>query len=152
MIERDVWGARLEIAQPKRCDTAWEDLILPENVQFQLKQAMRHARYRLEELPKLTQRKTGYRLLLSGLPGTGKSMTAEALATALDRPLVRLDLSSILSKWLGETEKLIGQIFDVAEAAEAVLVLDEAGRFATEKQWQLWRWSEHWCCLHADSL
>jgi len=70
--------------------------------------------------------KTGYRLLLSGLPGTGKSMAAEALATALDRPLVRLDLSSVLSKWLGETEKQLSQVFDVAEAANAVLVLDEA--------------------------
>ena len=47
----------------------------------------------------------GYRLLLSGLPGTGKSMAAEALSNALDRPLVKLDLSSVLSKWLGETER-----------------------------------------------
>ena len=53
-------------------------------------------------------------------------MTAEALATALGKPLVKLDLSNVLSKWLGETEKLIGQIFDVAEASGAVLVLDEA--------------------------
>ena len=128
--EKNVCGVPdSEIAQPERCNTKWEDLILPSNVQFQLQQAMKHADYRLNILPKtpgFIDRQIGYRLLLSGMPGTGKSMAAEALATALDRPLVRLDLSNVLSKWLGETEKLIGQIFDVAEAAGAVLVLDEA--------------------------
>ena len=126
--ERDLCGVPdSEIAQPKRCNTLWSDLILSPTVQYQLEQALKHANYRLNILPRHNRNKqTGYRLLLSGLPGTGKSMTAEALATALDRPLVKLDLSSVLSKWLGETEKLIGQIFDVAEAASAVLVLDEA--------------------------
>ena len=126
--ERDICGVPdSDIAQPKRCNTLWSDLILSSTVQYQLEQARKHAHYRLNVLPKINPTaKTGYRLLLSGLPGTGKSMTAEALATALDRPLVKLDLSSVLSKWLGETEKLIGQIFDVAEAAGAVLVLDEA--------------------------
>jgi SpoVK/Ycf46/Vps4 family AAA+-type ATPase len=115
-----------DLAAPKRCDTKWEDLILADNVQWQMEQAMLHAQYRLNTLPSVIGRKTGYRLLLSGLPGTGKSMGAEALATALNRPLVKLDLSTVLSKWLGETEKLLGQVFDVAEAAGAVLVLDEA--------------------------
>ncbi|MAA77917.1 MAG: hypothetical protein CL916_01555 [Deltaproteobacteria bacterium] len=126
--ERDLCGVPdSEIAQPKRCNTLWSDLILSPTVHYQLEQALKHADYRLNVLPKHNRnKKSGYRLLLSGLPGTGKSMTAEALATALDRPLVKLDLSSVLSKWLGETEKLIGQIFDVAEASGAVLVLDEA--------------------------
>ena len=128
--ERDVCGVPdSEIGDPKRYDTKWEDLILPPNVQFQLDQARKHAHYRLHILPTLpgfTDRQIGYRLLLSGLPGTGKSMAAEALANALDRPLVKLDLSSVLSKWLGETEKMIGQIFDISESAGAVLVLDEA--------------------------
>jgi len=115
-----------DLAAPRHCDTAWEDLILADNVRWQMEQAMLHAQYRLNTLPKLIGRQTGYRLLLSGLPGTGKSMGAEALATALSRPLVKLDLSTVLSKWLGETEKLLGQVFDIAEAAGAVLVLDEA--------------------------
>ncbi|MEL6348590.1 MAG: ATP-binding protein, partial [Myxococcota bacterium] len=115
-----------DLAAPARVDTKWEDLILSDTVQWQMEQAMLHSHYRLNVLPEQTGRHTGYRLLLSGLPGTGKSMAAEALATALDRPLVKLDLSTVLSKWLGETEKLLGQVFDVAEAAGAVLVLDEA--------------------------
>jgi SpoVK/Ycf46/Vps4 family AAA+-type ATPase len=107
-------------------ETAWEDLVVPKKVQWELRQVLLHARYRLGETSDRFGRKKGYRLLLSGLPGTGKSMCAEALATTLDRPLVKLDLSSVLSKWLGETEKLLAQVFDVAEAANAVLVLDEA--------------------------
>jgi hypothetical protein len=115
-----------QIATPRRVETAWEDLVVPKKVQWELRQVLLHARYRLGETSDRFGRKKGYRLLLSGLPGTGKSMCAEALATTLDRPLVKLDLSSVLSKWLGETEKLLAQVFDVAEAANAVLVLDEA--------------------------
>ncbi len=115
-----------QIATPRRVSTAWEDLVVPRRVQWELRQVLVHARYRLAETTDRYGRKKGYRLLLSGLPGTGKSMCAEAMASTLDRPLVKLDLSSVLSKWLGETEKLLAQVFDVAEASDAVLVLDEA--------------------------
>jgi len=118
-----------EIADPKRVDTAMGDLLLPAEVRVQLEQALLHARFRLHEASHahhVPGSGKGYRLLLSGLPGTGKSLTAEALATTLGRPLIKLDLSSVLSKWLGETEKLLAQVFDVAEVADAVLVLDEA--------------------------
>lgn len=117
-----------ELATPRRVDTRWEDLLLPDPVQQQMQHALMHARYRLETLPALSGagRATGYRLLLSGLPGTGKSMAAEAVATTLGRPLVRLDLAGVLSKWLGETERFLAQIFEVAEVSGSVLVLDEA--------------------------
>jgi hypothetical protein len=114
-----------ELAQPRRVRTRWEDLQLPEAVQRQLQQALMHARYRLAPQPG-GQDVLGYRLLLSGLPGTGKSMAAEALATTLGRPVMKLDLSSVLSKWLGETERFLSQIFEIAEISGAVLVLDEA--------------------------
>lgn len=117
------------LATTERPQVQWEDLLVPVNVRYQLEQAMVHARFRLVELPHRTDlpgRATGYRLLLSGLPGTGKSMAAEALASALERPLVRLDLSSVLSKWLGETERFLAQIFEMAQVSGSVLVLDEA--------------------------
>ncbi len=117
------------LAKPRRVSVAFEDLIVPESVRTQIDQAIQHADFRLNVLPRRARfvgKGGGYRLLLSGLPGTGKSLMAEALATRLERPVVKLDLSSVLSKWLGETEQLIGQVFDLAEAAGAVLVLDEA--------------------------
>ena len=61
-----------------------------------------------------------------GLPGTGKSLAAEALATAAQTDLLRVDLSQIVSKWLGETEKNLAAAFDAAERTQAVLLLDEA--------------------------
>jgi len=118
-----------EIAHPMRVTTTLQDLLLPGEVRHQLDRALVHARFRLDELPntmRIPGKGQGFRLLLSGLPGTGKSLCAEALASTLGRPLIKLDLSSVLSKWLGETEKLLAQVFDVAEVAGAVLVLDEA--------------------------
>jgi SpoVK/Ycf46/Vps4 family AAA+-type ATPase len=118
-----------DLAIPRRADVTWADLLVPPLVRVQLEQAVQHARYRMEVLPQdrgFAGRAEGYRLLLSGLPGTGKTLAAEALSAALGRPMLRLDLSTILSKWLGETEKFLSQVFEAAEAGGCVLVLDEA--------------------------
>ncbi len=64
--------------------------------------------------------------LLSGPSGTGKSMTAEAIASALDRPLLRASLPGILSKYVGETSSRLHGLFEQAKASRAVLVFDEA--------------------------
>ena len=66
-------------------------------------------------------------------------MTAEALATTLNRPLGKLDLSTVLSKWLGESEKQIGQVFDLAELnAVLVLVKQIIASAAFKQQWLWW--------------
>ena len=64
--------------------------------------------------------------LLSGPSGTGKSMTAEAIAQALDRPLLRADVAGLLSKYVGETSKRIDAVFERARTHRAVLLFDEA--------------------------
>ena len=64
--------------------------------------------------------------LFHGTSGTGKSLAAHALAAALSRDLVRVDLEEIVSRYLGETEKNLDRIFAAAERAQAVLLLDEA--------------------------
>jgi SpoVK/Ycf46/Vps4 family AAA+-type ATPase len=64
--------------------------------------------------------------LFAGPPGTGKTLAAQILAGAIDRDLFRVDLSQAVSKWLGETEKNLGRLFDEAEDAGAVLFFDEA--------------------------
>jgi hypothetical protein len=68
----------------------------------------------------------GVRLLFTGPPGTGKSLAAEVVATAAGTDLLVVDVSRIVSKWLGETEKHLAAAFDIAQRTQAVLFLDEA--------------------------
>lgn len=65
-------------------------------------------------------------VLFSGRPGTGKSLSAEAVAHAVDRPLHTVNLAQLVSKYIGETEKHVDEVLDAAEAAAAVLLFDEA--------------------------
>jgi len=71
-------------------------------------------------------RNTGVRALFSGDSGTGKTLAASRLASALHAPLFRLDLASILDKFVGESEKRIGTLLDEAAANDVILLLDEA--------------------------
>jgi hypothetical protein len=68
----------------------------------------------------------GVRVLLTGSPGTGKTLSAEVIAADLGLDLLVVDLSALVSKWLGETEKNIAAVFDAAERCQAVLFFDEA--------------------------
>jgi hypothetical protein len=68
----------------------------------------------------------GLRLLLAGPPGTGKTLAAEALASELGRDLLCVDAGRIWSKWLGETERQLEQVFAAAERSRALLFIDEA--------------------------
>src|SRR5262249_10557027 len=68
----------------------------------------------------------GVAALLSGPPGTGKTMVAGLLARELDLDLYQVDLSRVVSKWVGETEKNLSRIFDAAEEGHALLLFDEA--------------------------
>ncbi|HMR12463.1 MAG TPA: ATP-binding protein [Arachnia sp.] len=68
----------------------------------------------------------GIAVLFEGESGTGKTMAAEALANALELDLYRVDLASVVSKYIGETEKNLKRVFDAAEASSAILLFDEA--------------------------
>lgn len=68
----------------------------------------------------------GLAVLFGGPPGTGKTMVAEALAQALELPMYRIDLSQVVNKYIGETEKNLKRIFDAAELADCILFFDEA--------------------------
>jgi vesicle-fusing ATPase len=68
----------------------------------------------------------GLAALFAGPPGTGKTMAAEAIAHALQLPLFRIDLSQVVNKYIGETEKNLKRLFDAADAADAILFFDEA--------------------------
>ena len=68
----------------------------------------------------------GMSILFYGAPGTGKTMAAGVMANELGMPLYRVDLSQLISKYIGETQKNIGKVFDAAEKKECVLLFDEA--------------------------
>ena len=68
----------------------------------------------------------GLNVLFSGPPGTGKTMAAEVIANDLNVDLLKIDLSQIVSKYIGETEKNLRQLFAQAAGANAILLFDEA--------------------------
>lgn len=110
---------------------AWPRLVLPEAAALQLRDAVARLRLRSVVLDdwgmrELTGATCGARLLFTGPPGTGKSLAAAAVATAAGTDLLRVDVSQLVSKWLGETEKNLARAFDAAERTQAVLLLDEA--------------------------
>ncbi|MFH0344339.1 MAG: ATP-binding protein [Chromatiales bacterium] len=129
---RRLGGTKLdELAKRIVPAAAWEDLILPDPQKSVLRQIAAHARQRLkvyQEWGFATKgpRGLGISALFSGESGTGKTMAAEALANELQLDLYRIDLSSVVSKYIGETEKNLKRVFDVAEDSGAILLFDEA--------------------------
>jgi SpoVK/Ycf46/Vps4 family AAA+-type ATPase len=109
----------------------WSDVVLSPETMDQLQaliSRVQHAWRVFEEwrFPRQTARGGGVAALFSGPPGTGKTMVAGIIARELGRDLYRIDLSQIISKWVGETEKQLGQVFDAAESGNALLLFDEA--------------------------
>ena len=109
----------------------WSDLVLPRDRRDQLREAVDRLRLQstvLDDWGFLHGRAgvRGVRMLFSGPPGTGKTLSAEAMASALGTDLLVVDLSRVMSKWIGETEKNLAAVFDSAERAQAVLFFDEA--------------------------
>jgi hypothetical protein len=69
---------------------------------------------------------SGISVLFAGPPGTGKTMAAEILSIKLDLPMYRIDLSQVVNKYIGETEKNLKRVFDAADVSDMVLFFDEA--------------------------
>jgi len=68
----------------------------------------------------------GISVLFAGPPGTGKTMAAEILSIKLDLPMYRIDLSQVVNKYIGETEKNLKRVFDAADVSDMILFFDEA--------------------------
>jgi hypothetical protein len=109
----------------------WDDLVLPAG-QIQLLReiaAQIRQRRRVHEdwgFAARGERGLGVAVLFCGESGTGKTLAAEVLAEELGLDLYRIDLSSVVSKYIGETEKNLRRVFDAAEDSGAVLLFDEA--------------------------
>jgi hypothetical protein len=109
----------------------WDDLVLPKETLEAVREVVRFARYKpflLEDwgfAAKLPYGR-GLSAIMAGPPGTGKTMVAGLIAQSLELELYLVDLSQVVSKWVGETEKQLGKIFDAAQAGQALLLFDEA--------------------------
>ncbi len=109
----------------------WEDIILPADqirLMHEIISTVRSRPVVLEEwgLAKKLASSSGVATLFAGPPGTGKTMAAEIIARELGLDLYKIDLSSVVSKYIGETEKNISRIFEEAETSNAILFFDEA--------------------------
>lgn len=115
----------------QRLETAlsWDDLVLPartlEKVR-ELEQWMRHEATLMEQWEMRKKLRPGCRALFYGPPGTGKTLTATLLGKATGREVYKVDLSMVVSKYIGETEKNLATLFDKAEHKDWILFFDEA--------------------------
>lgn len=117
----------------RRIDTKadWEQLVLPPEQKALLRQitdqvAQRNRVYDDWGFRQQMNRGLGINALFAGESGTGKTMAAEVIANTLELDLYRIDLSAVVSKYIGETEKNLRKLFDAAEDSGAILFFDEA--------------------------
>ncbi|MBA2434609.1 MAG: ATP-binding protein, partial [Chthoniobacterales bacterium] len=137
--ESSLWDACRLQARPRLQDLApritsnatWADIVLPTPQMTVLKTIAQHLRQRgrvYDEwgFAEQSSRGLGLSALFAGPSGTGKTLAAEILANEMRLDLFRIDLSAVVSKYIGETEKNLRRVFDAAEEGGAVLLFDEA--------------------------
>jgi SpoVK/Ycf46/Vps4 family AAA+-type ATPase len=120
-----------ELALPVTPVHTWDDLVLPADQLEQLGELADQVRYRpvvhdAWGFGRKLATGRGLNVLFAGPPGTGKTMAAEVLANTLGLDLYKIDLSGVLSKYIGETERNLARIFDEARTSNAILFFDEA--------------------------
>jgi SpoVK/Ycf46/Vps4 family AAA+-type ATPase len=119
------------LAQRLEPKATWDDLVLADEPMSLMRQIAsqirdRHKVYDEWGFARTMNRGFGISALFSGESGTGKTMAAEVIANDLQLNLYRIDLSSVVSKYIGETEKNLRKLFDAAERGGAILFFDEA--------------------------
>jgi hypothetical protein len=115
----------------QRLDTLyeWDDLVLDTAARQDVEDIAAWARHRhtlLDDWQLRKRLKPGYRSIFYGPPGTGKTLTCSLLGKATGLPVYRIDLSKVVSKYIGETEKNLASLFDHAQHQDWVLFFDEA--------------------------
>lgn len=126
------------IAEPFRTELSWDDAVLATETRTALDEITGHAKMRGVVMDDWDFRRKlsygrGVSCLFYGPPGTGKTMVASLVAQRLERELYRVDLSRITSKWIGETEKNLAELFREAEKAQVILLFDEADSIFTKR-------------------
>jgi SpoVK/Ycf46/Vps4 family AAA+-type ATPase len=130
-VRQNIAESMGEVAERVVVRQTWDDLVLNDDVLAQVKTLVgrvRHAHQVYEEWGYRSKmpRGVGVAAMFSGPPGTGKTMVAGLIARELELELYQVDLSKVVSKWVGETEKQLARVFDAAEAGHVLLLFDEA--------------------------
>jgi AAA+ superfamily predicted ATPase len=129
---RQASSSRLgELASQINPAYAWDDLVLPERQLDLLRSISAYLRHRDRVLSEWGYEATvagavGLKVLFAGESGTGKTMAAQVLGSELGLDLFRVDLATVVSKYIGETEKNLERIFSAADGSNAILFFDEA--------------------------
>jgi len=110
---------------------SWDQIVLPSDIEDSLTELIarvKHRRLVFDQwgYDRVTATARGVTALFAGGPGTGKTMVATAIANELGMDLYRVDLSRIMSKWIGETEQNLARLFDAAEDGNTIILFDEA--------------------------
>jgi SpoVK/Ycf46/Vps4 family AAA+-type ATPase len=116
-------------AQHLQTGLTWDDLVLHPGTLAQVREIeawLRHGQTLLGDWGMARTLRPGYRALFYGPPGTGKTMTATLLGRATGREVYKVDLSLVVSKYIGETEKNLSRVFDAAQHKGWLLFFDEA--------------------------
>ncbi|AZA63005.1 ATP-binding protein [Chryseobacterium indoltheticum] len=116
-------------AELLRTRRSWDDLILPKITLNEIKSIedwYNSSRILMEDWDMQKKLKPGFRVLFYGEPGTGKTLAASLLGKYTKRPVFRVDVSMLVSKYIGETEKHLAKLFDKAENKNWILFFDEA--------------------------
>jgi len=116
----------------------WSDIVLPDDAMRQLRTVAAHVKHRGQVysewgFDERFGRGNGLNVLFTGPSGTGKTMAAEIIANDAGLELFRIDLASVVSKYVGETEENLKQVFDEAEHSDAILFFDEADALFGER-------------------
>ncbi|MDJ0582119.1 ATP-binding protein [Crocosphaera sp.] len=120
-----------DLAQLIETKATWDDLVLPKEEIALLRQIRDQVRQRTQVyetwgFQQRMNRGLGISAMFAGESGTGKTMAAEVIANSLSLNLYRIDLSGVVDKYIGETEKNLRRLFDAAEGGGAILFFDEA--------------------------
>lgn len=114
------------MAQHIKPAASWEDVAFPRSVMTKLKGICNQVKRSRRVLVRESTTGKGQSMLLNGLRGTDKTLASEVIANELKMDLYRIDLSVVVSKYIGETEKNLRRVFDAAEGGGAILFFDEA--------------------------
>jgi SpoVK/Ycf46/Vps4 family AAA+-type ATPase len=138
-IEKKLWKTCCHYSRPRLDELAqrippragWNDIVLPEGQKSRLREIASQVKQRNKVyndwgFASKTSRGLGISALFAGESGTGKTMAAEVLANDLQLDLYKIDLSKVVNKYIGETEKNLKRVFDAAEDGGAILLFDEA--------------------------